>query len=786
MQTKLLLWSRAVYVVGVFLAVLFIIPTAWFPFQLGKVTIFSAALLISAMVYAVATGLKGLQGLAGDRGFKIAWVAALVPLTCLLSSVVSLDRSIALTGYAIDGGTILFAMLCFVAFLMSYIFGANKNIARDVLGATLVASAVAVLFQFAVIVLGDFGVTFSLFADHSVNLVGKWNDLGLLAGLLFIGGIATLEFVSLSRVRYWLVVAFSLVLALFLAIVQFSLVWAMVLVFSLLIGIVSYLGRVPKKGDERRPLTALVHHSVMPWAAFASAVLCGVFLVWGAIFNTSLIRVFPVSSVEARPAFSTTMTIERTYAQSSVKRFLLGTGPQTFGEDWLLQKPAGVARSQFWNVDFDVGYSRFMTVLCEDGAVGAAAFVFPILLVLVALLQYVRNASVARQAKHLALVLSGATVYLWAALFFYVPSQNLTLLAFVFAGLTWSVLFAGLRASTDEAPEPSRVASKLALVSIIIVAAALILVAGLATRRITAGVYSNRALVALSQNNPDAAIAAAQKSLAIEVTVEGLRSAVLADGAKLQAIASASNTPTDADKQLFVATANQLMTHGQQLLAAAPQDYRGYLALGNAYAFLAQIKVSGAAQSALSLYENALKWNPKDPEIFLAAARLVYAQGDMQDTQAALSQALTLKPDYTDAILFVVQIDVANKDIPSAIKAAEAAVQSAPGVPSLWFELGLLFYTNNDTANAITALEGAVSLSPQYANAKYFLGLSYAAQNRPQDAINQFTDLQVQNPDNAEVKLILSNLLAGKQPFANAQPPVTPTPQARKIAPISQ
>jgi tetratricopeptide (TPR) repeat protein len=204
------------------------------------------------------------------------------------------------------------------------------------------------------------------------------------------------------------------------------------------------------------------------------------------------------------------------------------------------------------------------------------------------------------------------------------------------------------------------------------------------------------------------------------------------------------------------------------------------------YDFLASLKVSGAYENAKAAYDAAATHNPTNPQIPLLLSRLEAQHGNLQGVQTYLAQALTMKPDYTDAILFVVQLNVAQKDIPNAIRAATAAVQSAPGVPSIWFELGLLYYSAGDIADAIPPLEQSVKLQPDYANAKYFLGLSYASQNKLPDAIQQFSDLTKSNPDNQEVKLILSNLQAGKPPFAGAQPPVTPTPQDRTTAPISQ
>jgi tetratricopeptide (TPR) repeat protein len=298
--------------------------------------------------------------------------------------------------------------------------------------------------------------------------------------------------------------------------------------------------------------------------------------------------------------------------------------------------------------------------------------------------------------------------------------------------------------------------------------------------------YVNQGAVALQQGNIAAGLALADKAIATEKSGDSLQFGVLAGSQALQAIVQATSSPSTQVQQQFAQEAQNTIAVGQAAIAATPSDYRAYLAFGRVYDLLSSVGVQGAYDAAKTLYAQAAKHNPNDPEIPLAVARLEAVHGDAQATTAALSQSLKLKSDYTDAILFAVQLYVANKDISNAIVAAQAAVQSAPGVPSIWFELGLLYYSNNDTKDAIMPLEQAVKLQSDYANAKYFLGLSYAAQNRTQDAIAQFKDLAVTNPDNQEVQLILSNLESGKSPFDGAQPPITSTPQDRTEAPIKQ
>ena len=138
-----------------------------------------------------------------------------------------------------------------------------------------------------------------------------------------------------------------------------------------------------------------------------------------------------------------------------------------------------------------------------------------------------------------------------------------------------------------------------------------------------------------------------------------------------------------------------------------------------------------------------------------------------------LKQALTLKPNYTDAMLFLVQLAVANNDLNTAVQAAQAAVQSAPGVPSIWFELGLLYYSGNDTKDAVAPLQQALSLESDYANAQYFLGLSEYAQGSTTAAIAQFEDLEKSNPGNTDVTSVLANMQTGKPAFGTSTPPTT-------------
>src|SRR4051812_26821214 len=258
MYTRFMSWSRMVYLAGIVLALILVIPTAWFPFQLAKVAVFATFLLVSGVLF-VAGG--GAREFLRAHGFWGAILVALLPLSYVLSSFFSVDKPIALLGYSIETDTIIFATLAFLAFILSFTFFRTLRTVRLLLSTVYWALIVAVVFQWIAIVLG---VPFATFSDRSVNLIGKWNDLGILAGVLFVLMLSSLEMGHLTRIRKGVVMVTALVLALLLALINFSLVWGLVLAAAIILGIVKFLtSRHVEQGENADTSRSVL--SKVPW-----------------------------------------------------------------------------------------------------------------------------------------------------------------------------------------------------------------------------------------------------------------------------------------------------------------------------------------------------------------------------------------------------------------------------------------------------------------------------------------------------------------------------------------
>lgn len=747
--------SRWVYLAGIVLAVAFMLPVAWFPFGLTKVALFALGAAVAAGLFVWSGSMRDFLRSHG------AWAAMLVlvlPLSYLLSWAFSTDRSIGLWGSGFETDTVLFVTLCAVGFLLSFgMFRTLRGVSQltTVLFWTLAA---AVLFQCVAIVVGP-GAFFGVFSDRSVNLVGKWNDLGLLTSLLLILALIRLEWSAQSRLAFGSLVALAVVSALLLGVVNFPVAWALVLSASIVLAILYFLMR---RG--------------VPKFALAGVVVSVVFLFFGTALNTSLTKLFSVSSLEVRPSYNSSLQVITAARGLSLSRLVVGTGPNTFGESWLMHRPLEVNQSQFWNLDFNVGYSTFLTALGTVGVAGLLGWLMAPLLLLAGIIRAVRLRVLSREDTLAALGLSFASLALFAALLFYVPSQNIILLFFALAGAAFA--FFWRQGQSAPAEESSLLHTLLAPLSggVLVAAAAVLCI--MSMRLVFSESYVNRGLLALNEGNAAQALALAQAADRFGATDNSLRLATDAGVAQLQVIAATTSTASSV-QQLFTEETQRAIASGQAGVAHSPKNYRAYLSLGNVYAFLSTLKVQGALESARATYESAAALNPKNPSIPLLQARLEAAGGSVDGVQKYLAQSLTLKSDYTDAILMAVQLYIAGNDLQNATQAAVAAVRSAPGVPSLWFQLGVLLWTGNNSKDAASALEQAVALESDYANAKYFLGLSYWAEGQKDKAIAHFADLAQTNPDNAEVKTTLEKMRDGTQPLR-------PTPPTAETAPVGQ
>lgn len=750
-ERPLMRWSRVLLYAALAAALLLASSAAWFPLASGKLALFSSLIFLGAL--AAVFGGAGFT-LARARGRVEILLLALLPVVYLISAWKSVDRSIAFVGTGSETDTVLFVMLAFAAAALAFIVVRGVPHLRGILLLASGVAALALLLQYVSVLIGLPG---DVFADKSANLIGKWNDFGILVGLLALLLVGALELLSLGKraaIAAWVVLVLSLLM---LGVVYFNLVWWMLLVASAAVALVRHFfgAGAEAAGASRR----------IPFAAGLTALVAVAFLVFGASLNASLSSVFKVASLEVRPALSSTIDIGKA-AHDSAFRSLFGSGPNTFDEAWLSYKPVEVNQTQFWSVDFATGFSLLSTAFVSVGYLGMIAWLIPLLLILLALWRLSRINALSHTGRTLGFMAGAGAAYLWIATVFYTPSPNILFLSFALTGALLGYLSAHRNDGAGMEPSrTSRMVWSAALIILMLVAAWGALASD---RRFLSYFYSQRAVVAAQGGDLAAGEALLSRSLAIEQNGNNLRLGVQMSLARMIAIAQSTTTPAVDAQAQFTAALQEAVASGQAAIALNPKDYRPYLELAAVYDFLRTLKIEGAAESEMAAYQMAQALNQKNPAIpfFRAQLEAGSPQGSATAVETYLTQSLQLKSNYTDALLFAVQLAVAQNNLTTALQAQSAAVSSAPDQAPLWYQLGLLYYVGGDMTNATAALEKALSITPNYANAQYFLGLSYYRQQKTPDAITQFTALAASNPDNTDVAKMLLNLQAGKDPLA--------------------
>ena len=759
MERPLVKWSRTLLYTALGGALLLMSAAAWFPLSSGKLALFASLIFLSSL--AIVFGGGGVV-LARARGRIEILLIVLLPVVYLISAWKSVDRSIAFVGTGSETDTVLFVVLSFAAAALAFMVVRTAPQLRNLLLLAAGVTALALLLQYVSVLIGLPG---DVFADKSANLIGKWNDFGIAVGLLTLLIVGALELLSLSKraaIVAWVALVLSLLM---LGVVYFNLVWWMLLAASAAVALVRHFFSAGPEtsGSSRR----------IPFAAALTALVAVAFLIFGASLDTALSSVFKVSSLEVRPGLSSTIDIGKA-AHDSTFRSLFGSGPNTFDEAWLSYKPVEVNQTQFWSVDFATGFSLLSTAFVSVGYVGVILWLLPLLLTLLALWRLARMSSLSYSGRTLGFMAGAGAVYLWTAAICYAPSPDIIFLAFVLTGALLGYLSA--HRNDGAGMEPSRSSRMIWSAALIVLLLAAAWGALLSDRRFLSYIYSQRAITVAQGGDLAGGESLLSRSRAIEENGENLRLSVQISLARMATIAQSTTTPAVDAQAQFTAALQAAVAAGQAAIALNPKDYRPYLELAAVYDFLRTLKIEGAAESEMAAYQSAQALNPKNPAIpfFRAQLEAGNPQGSATAVETYLTQSLQLKSNYTNALLFAVQLAVAQNNLATALQAQSAAVASAPDQAPLWYQLGLLYYVGGDLPNATAALEKALSITPNYANAQYFLGLSYYRQQKTPEAVQQFTALAASNPDNADVKKMLSNLQAGKDPLAGI---ATTTPQ---------
>lgn len=761
----------------VFFLPFFVLPFLNIALDAAKMNLLQIGVVLAFIIWLIVCLREG--ALSFPKTIILA-ALALVPFATFVSGIFSAQVRVSLFGSGTEIATFTSSVLFFLlAMLAAVYFRDIKRVALLYRGLFIGAFIVA-LFQIARFVGGPNFLSLGLFGNPTDNLLGKWNDLGLFFGAIALLAVFSLQFLSLNGFKKLGLYVALVVSVAFLATIDFSLAWVLLGVCSLAAFVYGLsFGRADNNTGATGTNGVRKH---LPLLSLVIAIISIIFLLPGGSFTNAIAAKLNIQHIEVRPSWSATYDITRATLKEDP---FLGVGPNRFANQWLLEKPAGVNETLFWNSDFNFGIGIIPSAAVTTGLLGIVAWLIFFAVFLYAggrgaLLQYDN-----RRERFYVFSSFFLALYFWCAAIFYVPGIALYTFAFLFTG----VCIASLSRTGVVAVRTLSFANnpRLGFLSVLIIVILVITsIVGeyMLGQRFASVYFFGKGLAAANvsgdMERAEKFVGRATGLYTSDVYYRALSEIHIA---RLGAILSQKDLGKDTLRAQFQDGLGNSISSARAAVDFDESNYLNWLALGRVYEAVIPLGIEGAYENADAAYKEAIARNPEGPAMQLILARMELTKGDTAKARGYLTFALQKKTNYTEAIFLLSQIEADAGNIREAIAQTERASLIAPNDVGVFFQLGFLRYKNNDYGGAISALERAVILNPVYANAKYFLGLSYAKIGKQTDAIAQFKDIALLNPGNNEVENILKNLRAGNDPLADVAPPL---PDDRSEPPIEE
>ena len=763
--------TAAVWILAVvaFLSTVALIPDNTVSLFGTKVAILAAGALVALIAYLIARLVRGNIVFPPLLLLGAIW---LLPIAYGISTLFSgVNQMQAVFGVELESDTLGFVVLLAVLATLAALAlrqASHYSLFLKTLGATYV---VVLLAQIGFIIAAKAGAPVSAVT----NLVGSFSDLGFVAGLAIALSLLAMRFLTLSqrvKIVLWVALAASLVV---LVLANSVLAWILVGLVSLGLFIEAIMRRRAAGHDaDLEGVSTLSADEDADYAGnearsmgapLVTLLVSLFFLIGGATIGNAFAASLGINVIDVRPSWQSTFDVgSHTYASSP----LFGSGPSTFGEQWLKYRDRALNDTVFWNVDFATGIGAIPTSFITTGIIGVLAW-----LVFIGLFLYTGVRALLFRLptdpfmRFVSLASFTGAAYVLVAAFFAAPGPVVLALGFLMVGLfvsslrygkgrlDWGIVFS----------KNPRVGFAIVFVMTLLLLASVAAIYVVLGRYMASAAYGEAAQE-LSAGNVDAAEAAVGRSITFAPSERAHQLGAAIGIERMRRIASDTTLSPTVAQQQFQAALSGAVNSGLAATQLGPNDYQNWVVLGSVYQSVASLGIQGSYESAKGAYERAAALNPASPVLPYVISQLEIGKNDGPAAETALLASVNLKRDYIPAILLLSQLEIQMGKATEALQAAEAAAYFAPNEPAVLFQVGLLRSGTGDIAGAVAALARAVELNPQYANARFFLGAMYSVQGKYSEALEQMRAVAAYSPENAAaVATDIATLEAGKNPF---------------------
>lgn len=737
----------------------FLIPNSWVTIPQAKMLLVAVAIIVVSIAWIVARIAEGKMQIPKSFLFGIA---ALLPVSYLISALVTSRTWISFVGTGVEQDTVVAILLSYSLFLFSaLVLSRGMREVLFALRALFIGGAVLVLIQLWQIAFPEYSGFGGALPYAVSSAIGGWHDLAIFLGLFLFFSIAFRDSLGdlapLWRRRLLWTAAGSAAL---LAIINSSDVWLGLAVVSAFYGV--YLWFDTRKLND--VTSNSLHRAILPYIILA--ILALGLSYGGTAINAKLPARLQLSQVEVRPSWQGTFTVGK-QAFKSTREFIVGSGPNTFTRTWGLYKPLSVNATQFWNTDFYSGIGLIPTSLLSVGILGLLSWGALFAVILWGVVRFVRDSGLRTPAKTATGAILAGVLYLFVFNVVYIPGVALSALSFALLGIFVALLVTeGKIGVWTFSLNWAELKNRPLAVAVILLGAVIVFGAVESLRALVSDTQVNRTIVTYGETGD---IGASSRYNGYALSVLGNndrahRTAVEIGLLRMKQLLAEGKTSDDLRARLQE-TLTATLQHGIRAVSADSGNYRNWLSLAQLYGELSTGGIEGADKNAREAYERARLENPTSPLPLLGLAQLDLTVADSKSAREHLNAAISMKSDFTVAHLLLSQLSARGNDLDTAQNEAVTVVQLAPEDPLAWYNLGLILYTRKSYQDSASSLAKALQLQGNYANALFVLGLALYELDRYPEAIEAFEQVATLNPDDPTPKKAVANVKAGRNPL---------------------
>lgn len=206
----------------------------------------------------------------------------------------------------------------------------------------------------------------------------------------------------------------------------------------------------------------------------------------------------------------------------------------------------------------------------------------------------------------------------------------------------------------------------------------------------------------------------------------------------------------------------EVVAHLENVFGRDPGNYEARLLEGQA------LIAKGDAKKAIEAFERLKTAYQRSPMLLYHLARAHLQNGNAPQADVLLTEAVSISPDYTDAIILLAEVNLRTGNAEPVVSAMLSLIKKQPGMVQPRLLLTDAYRALGRLDDAVGVLGELIKASPDTSQSHFLLGVVLREQNKIAEARKTFEKALELSPDNLVIQNQLLDLDLQEKNFESA------------------